>query len=88
MERNCLGPIVGEDELHAFIDGRLPAARRGEVMAHLDADPDAADRVAAYLRQRADLVLLRRSLAEGPATGRLAGLEAALLDALRRRRRA
>jgi len=75
---------VGVDELHAFVDGQLPAARRREVVAYLDVHPDAADRVAAYHRQRDALALLGRHLAEVPGPARLAGSEAALLDAMRR----
>jgi len=38
---------VGEDDIQAFIDGRLPPGRSESVEAHLDADPIAAARVAA-----------------------------------------
>src|SRR4051794_25282319 len=72
-----------ELDLHAFIDGR-----RREVATYLDAHPDAAERVAAYARQRDVLALLGRCLAPEPSPARLAGLEAALLDAARRRYRA
>ena len=77
---------VAEDELHAFVDRQLPAARRREVMAYLDVHPDAADRVAAYAHQRDALALLGRQLAEGPAPVQLAGSEAALVALVRRRR--
>ena len=79
---------AAEHDLHAFIDGQLADERRREVMVYLDAHPDTADRVAAYLHQRADLILLGRCLAEEPTTARLAGSEAALLDAMRRQGRA
>jgi anti-sigma factor RsiW len=39
---------IGESELQAWADGRLPAGRRAEVDAWLAARPDEADRVAAY----------------------------------------
>src|SRR3954464_5027820 len=77
-----------ELDLHAFIDGRLADRRRREVAAYLDAHPDAAERAAAHAQQRAALALLGRRLAPEPAPARLAGLEAALLDAARRRCRA
>ena len=77
-----------EFDLHAFIDGRLTDGRRREVATYLDAHPDAADRVAAYLHQRADLTLLGRRPAEEPVPARLAGAEAALLGAMRRQGRA
>ena len=78
---------AAEHDLHAFIDGHLADERRREVMAHLDAHPDAAERVAAYLHQRADLVLLGRCLAGEPTPARLAGPETVLLDAMRRQGR-
>ena len=77
-----------ELDLHAFIDGRLTDGRRREVATYLDAHPDAAERVAAYARQRDAFALLGRCLAPEPSPARLAGLEAALLDAARRRCRA
>ena len=77
-----------ELDLHAFVDGRLADGRRREVATYLDARPDAAERVAAYAQQRDVLVLLGRCLAPEPSPARLAGLEAALLDAARRRCRA
>src|SRR5689334_7471267 len=66
-----------ELDLHAFIDGRLAAERRCEVAAYLDAHPDAAERVAAYVHQRDALGLLGRRLTSEPVPPRLAGLEAA-----------
>src|SRR3954453_22496615 len=77
-----------ELDLHAFIDGRLTDGRRREVATYLDAHPDAAERVAAYARQRDVLALLGRCLAPAPSPPRLAGLEGALLDGARRRCRA
>jgi anti-sigma factor RsiW len=44
-------PIV-EDDLHAFVDGALDAARRKEVQDHLDRDPDAAAAVTRLIAQR------------------------------------
>src|SRR5689334_9487928 len=70
-------------DLHAFIDGQLAGERRHAVAAYLAGHPDAADRVAAYARQRDALGLLARCLAETPMPARLAELEAALLDATR-----
>ena len=83
MERKHPSPAVDEGELHAFVDGQLPAARRREVAAHLAAHPDAADRVAAYLHQRDALARLGRRLAGEPIPARLAWIEAALLGATR-----
>jgi anti-sigma factor RsiW len=42
---------VTEDELHAYIDGELPADRRGAVEAWLEAHQDDANRVAAWRAQ-------------------------------------
>ena len=60
---------VTEDDLHAFIDGQLPPVRRETVLRHLDANPAAAAKVAAYGAQRAALraALLDRSGAAPPA---------------------
>lgn len=46
---------ISEDDLHAFVDGALDAAARGEVEAWLALHPDDAGRVAAWRRQTADL---------------------------------
>ncbi len=50
--------IVSEDELHAYVDGQLPAERRGAVEAWLAAHPDDAARVAAW-RSQAELIRAR-----------------------------
>lgn len=39
---------VTEDELHAYIDGELPAERRADVEAYLAAHPDDAERVRSW----------------------------------------
>ena len=49
---------VTEDELHAYVDGELPAERRGIVEARLAAHPDDAARVAAW-RSQAELIRAR-----------------------------
>ncbi len=43
-------PIL-EDDLHAYVDGALSAARQAEVEAWLEAHPEHRNRVAAYARQ-------------------------------------
>jgi anti-sigma factor RsiW len=45
-------PPIGEDDLHAYVDGQLGAGRRHAVERHLAANPEAARRVAAYQAQR------------------------------------
>lgn len=47
-------PII-EDELHAYVDGRLSPERRAEVESYLAEDSAAAERVASY-RQQNDLL--------------------------------
>ena len=47
-------PIV-EDELQAYVDGRLPEARLAAVDAHLAQHPDVRERVTLEMRQRASL---------------------------------
>lgn len=49
---------VTEDELHAFIDGQLPAERSAAVEAWLASHPEDAARVAAW-RAQADAIRLR-----------------------------
>jgi anti-sigma factor RsiW len=51
-------PIVGEDELNAYVDGELPADRRVAVEAWLGTHPDDAACVAAW-RQQAELIRAR-----------------------------
>lgn len=43
---------IGEDDLHAYVDERLEPARARQVITYLAAHPEAAERVAAYARQR------------------------------------
>lgn len=50
--------IVGEDELNAYVDGELPADRRGAVEAWLATHPDDAAKVAAW-RKQAELIRAR-----------------------------
>ncbi len=50
--------IVGEDELNAYVDGELPADRRGPVEAWLATHPDDAAKVAAW-RKQAELIRAR-----------------------------
>lgn len=43
---------IDEDDLHALVDGRLPAAEAAELRARLEADPDLRATVAAWTAQR------------------------------------
>ena len=51
---------IAEEDLHAFVDGRLAPPRRTEVQRYLDANPQEARRVAAWSAQRE---VLREALA-------------------------
>jgi len=42
---------ITEADLHAFVDGKLPAARRLEVDAYLAQRPEEAERLRAYTAQ-------------------------------------
>lgn len=55
---------VSEEELHAFVDGRLEDGRRHSVERYLRANPDTAERVAIDIAQRDAL----RSALSGHAT--------------------
>lgn len=46
---------IGEDELQAFVDGRLREARSSAVLAYLARHPEDMQRVVAYAAQRAEL---------------------------------
>ena len=47
-------PVL-EAELHAFVDGHLPAVRQGAIEAHLAARPEEAQRLEAYRAQKREL---------------------------------
>jgi anti-sigma factor RsiW len=58
---------VTEEELHAYVDGLLPAERRKIIEAYLACHPQQAARVAAWQRQKAGLhTLFDPVLAEPP----------------------
>ena len=46
---------VGEDDLHAYVDGQLTPERRSAVERWLESNPEAAARAAFYARLNADL---------------------------------
>jgi anti-sigma factor RsiW len=71
-----------ERDLHALVDGEIAGPRVWAVLARLAADPDAAERAAAYARQRVALALLRESVGETDVTPRLGALGEALRRAL------
>jgi anti-sigma factor RsiW len=62
---------VTEQDLHAYVDRQLDAARRQEVEAHLAADPVAAEKVVAYRRQNETLHALFDPTLDEPIPARL-----------------
>ena len=46
---------ISEDDLHAYVDGRLEASRARQVERYLEQNPAAAARIAAYVAQTHDL---------------------------------
>lgn len=65
------GEPVGEDELHALVDGQLSMARRAEVDAWLATHADDAARVADYRVQRAAIQAALGGVMEEPVPARL-----------------
>jgi len=62
---------VTEDELHAYVDGELPAERRADVEAWLAAHPEDAERVQSW-RSMAEMLHARYdSVAQEPVPARL-----------------
>ena len=82
MSEATEGHELDEHDLHALIDGEIAGPRAWAVLARLAANPEAAERAAAYARQRVALALLRESLRETDVTPRLAALGEALRRAL------
>jgi anti-sigma factor RsiW len=62
---------VTEAELHAYIDGGLPEARRSEVELYIERHPDEASRLAAYRAQNEALRALYDPVLDEPVPQRL-----------------
>jgi len=62
---------ITESDLHAYLDGRLPAARRGEVEEYLARHPEEAARIAAYHAQDEALKVLFDPVLDEPVPQRL-----------------
>ena len=78
---------IGEDDLHAYVDGRLPPERLATVEAYLKSNPDTVAQVGAWRAQRD---LLREKLAAKaaepiPARLRISNIRASRRQALGRR---
>jgi anti-sigma factor RsiW len=76
---------IAEQELQAYVDGRLWPARQRDVEHHLQAQPELAQRVAAYRAQRAALRSAFASQADEPVPPELN--LARLIEARLRQRR-
>jgi anti-sigma factor RsiW len=64
-------PLPDEAELHAYVDGRLDAARRAAVEARLAQDSEAAARVDAWWKQREALRALHAEVLDQPVPAHL-----------------
>lgn len=65
------GAPIGDDDLQAWADRRLPRDRCAAVEAYLAAHPDVASRLAAYVAQDIELAAALRSKFEEPIPARL-----------------
>lgn len=70
MSASTAQPVT-EGDLHAFVDGRLPDSRRGQIDAWLLMQPAEAERVAAYRRQNEELRALFDPVLDEPLPARL-----------------
>ncbi len=68
-------PEVTDADLNALVDLELGADELAPVMIHLLVEPEAAQRVAAYSRQRSILEALRVEMNLRPASPHLSQLE-------------
>jgi anti-sigma factor RsiW len=64
-------PSIRDEELHAYVDGRLAPQRHEEVKAYLAAHPDAAEKVRAYQQQNQMLHTLYDRVLHEPLPSRL-----------------
>jgi anti-sigma factor RsiW len=79
------GRPIGEEELHAYIDGQLAPDRQPAVQLYLQEQPDVARRVAAYREQREALRAAFEPVAREPIPPAL-NLELLIQQRLARRR--
>jgi anti-sigma factor RsiW len=79
------GPI-GDDELMAYVDGRLPSDRVEAVASYLGAHPEIRERLSQYADQRQALRAAFGERADGPIPARLR-LTRLIAERQRRRRR-
>ena len=72
---------VTEQELQAYVDDLLPAARRAEIDIYLQARPAEAERIAAYIEQNRALHALFDPILQQPAPQHLTTPAAGMADA-------
>lgn len=65
------GPRIADADLHAYVDGRLPAARAAEVKAWLANHPAQSERVEDYRRTREQLRATYAEVMDEPVPERL-----------------
>ncbi|MFZ6735232.1 anti-sigma factor family protein [Undibacterium sp. Ji42W] len=65
---------VSEADLHAYVDGQLPAVRLAEVESYLQAYPAEQQKVSAWRRQNADLHALFDAVVDEPVPARLSSI--------------
>jgi anti-sigma factor RsiW len=63
--------LITEEELQAYVDGRLAQARRAEVESYLGSHPEDSARIQAYIEQGERLRALYAPVLEEPVPGRL-----------------
>ena len=80
-------PDMTDADLNAFVDLELGASDLAPVMVHLFAEPEAAERVTAYARQRRTLAALREGMDLPHSSPRLGGLEDELCRLVRQQDR-
>ena len=56
--------LVAEQDLHAFVDGKLDGESYRTVIAYLSTSPEARERIIGFLRQQANLAALREQLSD------------------------
>jgi anti-sigma factor RsiW len=65
------GRPIGEDDLQAYVDGRLSPDRTATIEAYLRDNPHAAGRLASYRKQRDELRMMLRGKSEEPVPSHL-----------------
>lgn len=76
------GGMISEEDLQAYVDGRLDAARSLQIERYLEQNPGAAARIAAYIEQSHDL---RAAFADALAKPNFAAITGPSREASRRK---